>query len=260
MSQSKLKDLNDCNEEYRKIYRDLLDIEVLKNPPWFRYILKRSKLLQGCIGYNFWSRAWEYPWAIENAKLGSPCRIIDVGGGGSPIADYLAKFGHDCYVIDPSLRNDTPLSLSKNKSIFKNIRSTISHSLLHLLRINTIEGLHFIDKHSPVKYYCQKAESILFPDHYFHNVLCLSVIEHIPVNKWEICMREFERILKPGGRLIITLDMSINEANNRLYSKLIDCCALKLIGNPNYEVPIKDEDRKRRHGHLYETVGLVWEA
>jgi len=75
-----------------------------------------------------------------------------------------------------------------------------------------------------------------------------------------ILHKEFERILKPGGRLLITLDMGENQTNNRQYLRLIDFCSLKLIGNPNYKIPISIEDKNLRHpGHAYETIGLVWQ-
>ncbi len=86
-------------------------------------------------------------------------------------------------------------------------------------------------------------------------------MEHIPQEDWKNCMQEFQRILKPGGRLIMTMDMGVGQANNYLYLKLVKCCTLSLVVNPNYEVPISEEDKEKRHpGHSYETIGLVWEA
>ena len=86
-------------------------------------------------------------------------------------------------------------------------------------------------------------------------------MEHIPIALWEKCIKEFERVLKPGGRLIITLDMSTPNADDRLYLKLVDCCSLNLIGDPYYDVPISQTDKLTRHpGHTYETIGLVWQG
>jgi hypothetical protein len=57
------------------------------------------------------------------------------------------------------------------------------------------------------------------------------------------------------------MDMGPEEANNRLYLKLVDYCTLTLIGNPEYEVPISQEDKEKRHpGHSYETIALIWKA
>lgn len=257
MTESKLLDINDCDDFYKKCYAEMLEISLLKNPKWFRYLLKNSLFIQKYTGYNHWSRAWEYPWAINAAAFAGHCRILDIGGGGAPFADYLARLGHDCYVIDPSLRGGVNLSYDKNKSIFKNLRSVVFHSLISILKINTAEGLHSKRKNNSIKYFSQGAQSTNFPDRYFDRVFCLSVLEHIPQTDWKKCVQEFERVLKPGGRLIITLDMNLDQANDRLYSKLVNYCSLKLVGDPRYAVPISQENRVRRHGHFYETIGLV---
>jgi len=86
-------------------------------------------------------------------------------------------------------------------------------------------------------------------------------MEHIPLDQWGRCMKEFERVLRPGGRLLITLDMSTPQADCRLYLRLIGSSALTLCGNPNYAAPITVEDKKLRHpSHTYETIGLAWQA
>jgi len=260
MTESKLLDLNDCNDSFKRVYEEILELALLKQPVWLQYFLKKSRLLQSYVGYNHWSRAWEYPWAIYVAKLTEHCRVLDVGGGGSSLPDYLSKLGHEVYVIDPSLRDGVNLYFDKNKSLFRNLRSFIFRTTMNLLKINSVEGIHSIRKTSGIKYLAQKASSIDYPDNYFDRVFCLSVMEHIPKDEWKVCMAEFERVLKKGGHLVITLDMTIDESNERLYMRLINYSSLKLIGDPHYEVPISREDRVKRHGHLYETIGLVWQA
>ncbi len=261
MTESKLLDLNDCKESYKQVYNEMLEITLLKNPKWFRFLCKKSPLIQKYTGYNHWSRVWEYPWAYNAAAFEDCCRILDVGGGGSPFANYLTVFGHDCYVIDSSLRGGVSLFFDKNKSLLKNLRSVIYHYVINLLKINTVEGIHANSKDTSVKYFSQSAQCIKFPDNYFDRVFCLSVLEHISVDQWNLCIKEFERVLKPGGRLIITLDMSTPQADERIYLKLVDCCSLKLVGEPYYNVPISQSDKKSRHpGHTYETIGLVWQG
>jgi SAM-dependent methyltransferase len=85
-------------------------------------------------------------------------------------------------------------------------------------------------------------------------------MEHIPRPLWKSCMREFDRVLRPGGRLVITLDMTPGEADGRVYLELLAHCGLDLLGDPRYETPISPESKKARHPeHGYETLGLVWE-
>jgi ubiquinone/menaquinone biosynthesis C-methylase UbiE len=43
-----------------------------------------------------------------------------------------------------------------------------------------------------------------FPDHTFDYVTILAVLEHIPLDQVDVLFREFRRILKPGGRVLLT--------------------------------------------------------
>ncbi len=260
--ESRLLDIRDCeHSSFLEIYNEILKLSLLRQPSWFRPLLARSRSLQGLIDYDHWSRRWEYPWAISVASFECPCRVIDVGGGGSPFADYLAQLGHDCYVIDPSLRLGDSLYLDRNKSFFRNLRSFIYRSIIKSLRVNASEGLSSNKNISLIKYFPQSAQKMDFADGYFDRVFCLSVLEHIPTVLWGDCMREFERVLRPGGRLIITLDMSSQDANNRLYLKLVEHCKLTLIRGPLYSVPISQIDKQDRHpGYTHETMGLVWQG
>jgi len=46
-------------------------------------------------------RRVEYPWAILNAKLNKPMKILDVGSGVSLFPVYLVSKGHELISIDP---------------------------------------------------------------------------------------------------------------------------------------------------------------
>lgn len=241
----------------------MLDISLLQQPWWFRSLLKRSPYLQRIISYNHWSRNWEYPWAVLASEMkNNSYKILDVGGGGSPFAIYLSKYGHDSIVCDPSLNQGWNAVINRNKGIFRNIRSLIFQLVLRLTGISRLWGKPSRNKKDSVFYYPYSAEDIQFPDNYFDRLFCLSTMEHIPVENWNQCMKEFERVLKqPGGRLIITLDMGTPNANNRQYMELVNSCSLELIGDPHYSVPISREDKEARHpGHTYETIGLVWQG
>ena len=73
-------------------------------------------------------------------------------------------------------------------------------------------------------------------------------------------MKEFQRILRPGGRLVVTQDMTPEEANRQVYRRLVESCSLPLRGEPAYRVPMSPEEQQARHpGQYYETIGLVWE-
>lgn len=188
-------------------------------------------------------------------------KILDVGGGGSSFSIYLSSRGHFVHVIDPKIKKSFRNQFDEQKGVLRNTRSLFFNILINIFRINTLWAKPSINRHASVKYYHYSAVDIQFPDSHFDRVFCLSVMEHISTDLWGRCMREFERVLMPGGRLIITLDMSSAEANDHIYSKLINSCTLELIGDPSYETPISRSSKNARHpGHTYETIGLVWKG
>ena len=250
---SRLLDLRDCDDiSFKRINEEMRWINLMEQPWWFRPIIKRNKFLQQYLDFDFWARQWEYPWAIKAAQMqGGPLRILDVGGGGSPFAPYLALKGHEVCVIDPSMNNHVGMG--------KSFGSRLVNFLLGITGIKRLWGNPCKSKTGRAHYFPYSAQDIKFPDKYFDVVFCLSVMEHIPQEHWQRCMKEFERVMRPKGKLVITLDMGSTEADNRLYLKLTEMCSLKLIGDPHYDVPISKRDKLVRHpGHAYETIGLLW--
>lgn len=48
-----------------------------------------------------------------------------------------------------------------------------------------------------------------FPDNHFDKVLCVSVVEHQPREKFQSAVDELLRVTKPGGHLAITMDITL---------------------------------------------------
>ena len=254
--------MRDCRDgTFAAIHRDMLDLDLSQQPRWFRPLLKRSRSLRRVTGYDHWSRAWEYPWAVLAAEFGPrTLAALDVGGGGSPFALYLAVRGHESHVADPSLDQGTSFVFDRKKSLYRNVRSLAKRVVLRAAGIHSLWGLPGKDGRHPVRFHACPADRLDFPERRFDRVFCLSVMEHIPRSAWKDCMREFERVLRPGGRLVITLDMTPEEADARVYRELLAHGTLALLGDPAYDVPISPESKAARHpGHGYETLGLVWE-
>ena len=134
------------------------------------------------------SRLWEYPFAILAAELRPGLDCADVGCGRTPFTLYLASQpGVRATGFDPDFfaPGDRPDAFGVNAAF---IRST---------------GLDVRN--------CGMA-NLDAPDNHFDRVFCLSVIEHLDADTARRGMREMARILKPGGRLIVTVDVAIHDS------------------------------------------------
>lgn len=132
-----------------------------------------------------WSRQWEYPFMAEAiaaiaAEATGPLAVLDAGAGMTFFPHYLLEkhpsLSVDCCDIDASLT-----------------------------------GLYAeVAKHHPRHPRFQVADMTRLPyaDQSFDAVYCVSVLEHIPAR--ETVMREFSRVLKPGGKLVLSFDLSLD--------------------------------------------------
>jgi SAM-dependent methyltransferase len=259
---SRLLDMRQCADPgFASIHADMLRLDLEQQPRWFRPLLTRSRRLKRWTGYDHWSRRWEYPWAILAAEPLEPgARTLDVGGGGGPFSRYLARAGQESHVADPSLDQGASFVRDPERGLVRNLRAAAKRALFRAAGINSLWGLPAPDGGSPVRYAASPAHALDYPDRHFDRVFSLSVMEHIPIDLWDACMAEFERVLRPGGRLVVTLDMTTPEANDRRYRRLLEGTSMRLLGDPGYEVPLRAAEQALRHpGHGYETIGLVWE-
>lgn len=134
----------------------------------------------------FWAiRKHEYSFIAESfaqieAQAGHPLRVLDVGCGVVPMCNWISSRGHDVTAFDP-LREDIEF-LVKND-------------------VNRLYG-------SNVHYQLNRGEQLPFADATFDVVTCVSVLEHITPGNDLLTLWEIARVLKPGGSLLITFDVS----------------------------------------------------
>lgn len=164
---------------------------------------------------NNWSRIWEYPYIAANierlASQKTPqdggSRILDFGSGVTFFPFYLASLGFDvvCADIDPICEKD----LQRAIKVFEDQQEgSVEFGLIEERRV-------------PVA------------DETIDMVYCISVIEHILDFEYEIA--EMHRVLKPGGGLLLTLDIDLRgdheiglQSWNRLRECLFDAFTLEL--------------------------------
>ncbi len=125
-----------------------------------------------------WSRRWEYPYVWWNLLDQPPGRILDAGSGINFFPFFLDDAGWKvtCADLNASLAS-------------------------RFTRANAALG-------SSVAFRAASIESLPFADASFDAVDCISVLEHAPGRVQ--AMDEFARVLVPGGRLVITWDVSLS--------------------------------------------------
>ena len=151
-----------------------------------------------------WSRIWEYPYVyyhlqrIKEQSSSEKLEILDYGSGVTFFPFSVAKFGCGvlCVDIDPICAIDIPAAAK----IIQHRPGAVSVALLDNGRI-------------PVN---SESQDVVY---------CISVIEHVP--NFESVIDEINRVLKPRGHFILTVDIDLRgnfemgiEGFERLQGKL----------------------------------------
>ena len=194
-----------------------------------------------------WSREWEYPWAVINCEPAADMKILDCGCGGSPLLPFLTGVYHcQGFGID---MNHGDRFVPDQESYLKNTQFPLAN-----LRN------FFIDPALIVKNITvQKGNMMNLPYHdsFFDRVLCISVIEHMKKADCEKAVGEMVRVLKTGGKLLITMDHTGYNGHfipwgDNPYLDVIRWSGLKLCGDHDFTVP----DMSEIHG-MYHVVGFI---
>jgi len=134
-----------------------------------------------------WSRQWEYPFVIdkifEYINTREPtyqANILDAGSGITFLPYYI-------------------LSSFKNTKVF---------CCDHNSSLSTVFSEINANYETPVEFHPENICRLSFKDDSFDIIYCVSVLEHIEDFKTPI--KEFKRLLRKNGILIITFDISLD--------------------------------------------------
>lgn len=157
-------------------------------------------------GVGHWSRVFEYPWVMQQGEFGPGMTVLDAGGGGDGGLLQKAIVAQGGRVVSVDLDGPETPEL-EGQSILKT-RGDICN----------LNGI---------------------ADDTFDRVVCVSVLEHIQWPNPIKAVNEMIRVLKPGGKLILTLDVASSSRWNHSFDlekaeELLDTCfGVKIPAKPS---------------------------
>lgn len=137
------------------------------------------------------SRLWEYPYAVLSAELAPGMAVADIGCGMTGFTPYLKEVaGCEVTGVDPDLFDEG----------VKFGGHGVSQTFLKATGLRVLHG---------------GMEALPLADESQDRVFCISVIEHVPHDIARRGMQEMARVLKPGGRAVVTMDVNMWSEINR---------------------------------------------
>lgn len=137
-----------------------------------------DELLDWDIPDTWWSRRYEYPWAINYAKADQVVADLGCGWHFRPFKDALSKI---CYYVFAVDKDAKVLELDKQYPFATNLQMVVAD----------------MEKPMPIQ------KNLL------DRVFCISVLEEL--NDPQAALSEMRKILKPNGLAIITFDVTLDE-------------------------------------------------
>ncbi|MEZ5053616.1 MAG: class I SAM-dependent methyltransferase [Chitinophagales bacterium] len=183
------------------------------------------------------ARMWEFPYAIFEAQLQMGMKVADVGCGNTPFTALLAErvgaqnvTGYDPdYIQDDNIEGHSHFGARK--------------SYIDALGIN---------------FYKDGMTKMTAEDNTFDRVFCISVLEHIEeLHIKQQGLKEMARILKPGGKLILTFDVALKMPLNDIFQN-IQFTGLIPSGSIDFHWPEK-RFVKYEDGSTVDVFGIILE-
>jgi SAM-dependent methyltransferase len=141
----------------------------------------------GIDPFKLWSRRWEYPFTAQRLinfgerRGDKKLKFLDAGSGVTYFPYYvcenLPQAEAICCDYNPSYRQ-----------MFEEINAARAHP--------------------PVSFVDAALQDLPFDDQTLDAICCISVLEH--TDNYEEIVREFVRVLKPGGQFVLTFDLSLD--------------------------------------------------
>lgn len=160
-----------------------------------------------------WSRRWEYLFVYErlkemmNRRNCDSLNVLDAGSGINFFPHFiLTRYAN---ISIQCCDHDSQLEIDARKLVAPAVQA--------------------------VSYSVQDISALTYPDAFFDAVYCISVLEHC--DRYDEILVGFARILKPGGCLILTIDISLDgrsEIPREQAARLIDHLAQRFASGSDY--------------------------
>lgn len=179
---SYVKPLKDYDESYEPYVRELLSYEVLCSHSsqivFDQYGMPNFQRLPSVF---HWSRIIEWPFCLSEGNFQSHHKVLDIGSHWGCLKYAIASRVQEVVANDHDPEVLRCAKETSDKFGFTNI-----------------------------KWDCSDLRKLPFPDSYFDRVVNISVLEHIAGFDHVGALQELIRVLKPGGKLLMTCDIRVN--------------------------------------------------
>lgn len=167
------------------------------------------------------TRIVEYPWAFHVAPMTHGLRAVEVGGGLSGLQFVLAREGAHVTNVDPFEAYGAAGQRDPARQVALHARLNSAFRTGVELEVGTLDRARL------------PAESV-------DRIYSISVLEHLSVEALEATMAAAGRLLRPGGLMVVTLDLFLDvepftdvPANrygrNASVARLVEMSGLELV-------------------------------
>ncbi len=180
---------------------------------------KRTEMVIFPLPSHWWSRFYEYAWAAEFCKETDV--VLDAACGiPHPFKFYLAGKCKEVHAVDVDERiNDyNKMAAAIDTTFGANARASCPEEFARQVNVKQAN-----------------LTKLPYKTGMFDKIFCISALEHLPDSDKLQALKQFRKVLKNSGMIILTLDYP--DTTMDAMEKLADEAGLKLVGNKDTAIP-----------------------